>query len=378
MKKQIIFSLSLFLAISLFSCSSDDDAMLDNEKPQITVNEPTEGESFEAGGELHFDVDFSDNDALSSYKVDIHNNFDGHTHSGLLSTSPGVVSKQASELSPWSMSQTFEIEGNPRTYNAHEHIEIPADIAEGPYHLGITVIDVEGNQNQVYVEFIVGEDHTGEDHGLTITNIESSDVNRGSDLHVGAQLTAEHGIASVSVSIHGHDLEPAEGETAWTFEEVFDSYSGSTAELHEHIDVPANAALGEYHMSITVVDTEGNTHAEGVHFHVTEEGTESSIAISDFHIDEEVTAGEELHIEAGIASEHGVEEIHLHIHSEEDEENGWSYEDTFAYSDETEIDFNEHIDISADAAAGEYHLSLEVIDHDGNTHSESAHFNVVE
>ncbi|MDN3594913.1 DUF4625 domain-containing protein [Zunongwangia endophytica] len=366
------------LTIAFFaSCSSDDDNILDTEKPEITINDPVEDEAFAVGGELHFDVDLSDNDALSSYKVDIHNNFDGHTHSGVLNSTVAIGTKQATTVSPWSYNETFQIEGTPQTYHAHEHIQIPAEIAEGPYHLGITVVDASGNENQVYVQVIIGEDHTGEEHGISITDIESEDVGRGSEMHAEAQVTAEHEISSISVGIHGHGLNPEDGEIKWTFDETYDDYSGTSAEFHEHIDIPENAALGEYHMTITVVDAEGNSHSEGVHFHITEANNNAdAISFSELTVDEEVKAGEEMHVDTEIASEHGIENVEIHIHFEDGE--GWSYEEDFTYEEETSIDFHKHIDVPADAAIGEYHLSIEVTDHDGNTASTDAHFNVVE
>ena len=378
MKNFSIKLIALFTLTFFAACSSDDDEILDSERPEITVNDPVEGEAFEVGGELHFDVNFSDNDALSSYRVDIHNNFDGHTHSGVLNSTVSFDPvMQATSVRPWSFNQTFNIEGAPQTYHAHEHIEIPDDIAEGPYHLGITVIDVSGNENQVYVEVVIGEDHTGEEHGITITDIHSEDAVRGGEFHAEAQIAADHEIGSVSVSIHGHDLEPAEGEIEWTFDETYDDYSGTSAEFHEHIDVPANAALGEYHITITVIDAEGNSYSEGSHFHVTDADNDAeAITISEITVDENVAAGEEMHVDAEIAGEHGIENVEIHIHSEDGE--GWEFEQSYTYEDETAIDFHEHFDVPADAAAGEYHLSLEVTDHDGNVASADAHFNITE
>ncbi|MCL6217459.1 DUF4625 domain-containing protein [Zunongwangia pacifica] len=376
MKKFSIKLIALFTLTFFAACSSDDDEILDSEKPQITVNDPVENEAFEVGGELHFDIDLSDNDALASYKVDIHNNFDGHTHSGVLNSTVGVTTKQ-STISPWSFNKAFDIEGTPKTYHAHEHIEIPDDIAEGPYHLGITVIDVSGNENQVYVQFIIGEDHTGEEHGISISDIHSENAVRGGELHAEAQLAADHEISSVSVSIHGHGLEPEEGEIEWTFDKTYENYSGTSAELHEHIDVPENAALGEYHMTITVIDAEGHSHAEGAHFHITDGNNNAdAITISDMKVDENVKAGEEIHVEAAIAGEHGIEKVEVHIHFEDGE--GWEIEKSYDYEDKTSVDFHEHIDVPTDAAKGEYHLSLEVTDHEGNVNSADAHFNVTE
>ncbi len=75
--------------------------------------------------------------------------------------------KQESE-EPWSFQQTFQIDGNPRTFEAHEHIQIPEGIAEGEYHLGVIVVDAAGNQEEAFVEIVLGhegdQDHDDHDH----------------------------------------------------------------------------------------------------------------------------------------------------------------------------------------------------------------------
>ena len=47
----------------------------------------------------------------------------------------------------------------------------------------------------------------------------------------------------------------------WEFEQVFtEGYEGlKNTDFHEHIDIPADAAEGEYHLHLTVADKVGNT-----------------------------------------------------------------------------------------------------------------------
>lgn len=372
MKNKILYLIPMLL-LFITACSDDDENILDTESPSITVNEPTEGEVFEAGGEMHFDILLSDNEMLASYRVEIHNNFDGHSH-GSVMKSNGEFTRQSADVTPWSYNETYEIEGNQTTFEDHQHIEIPENAAEGAYHLGIVVIDAAGNENQAYVEFMIGHDHSDEDHGITITNLSIDDATRGGDVHADAQLTVPNGISNVSVNIHGHGLDPQEGEQAWEFDGEFPSYTGTSAEFHEHIDIPADAAPGEYHMTITVIDSEGHTFAEGGSFNVSAEEN-TAISVSDFHVSEETTAGSDIHAEAMIEAEEGLSEIHVHIHSESDED--WELEQSFTYDGETSLEFYEHIDIPADTPVGEYHVEMEIIDQADNTLTESAHFNVV-
>src|SRR5690606_34688622 len=77
----------------------------------------------------------------------------------------------------------------------------------------------------------------------------------GSDLHLDAAILAPGVIASITLSIH------PEGEAGWEFERVYtEGYEGlKNADFHEHIDIPADAVEGEYHLHLTVADKLGNT-----------------------------------------------------------------------------------------------------------------------
>lgn len=152
--KDYLKILVVLLTVTVFTACSDDDDALDTEKPSIMLTEPENGEEFEIGGELHFDIELADNQGLASYKIEIHNNFDGHTHS---------VVKQEEET-PWSYDETVQISGNPLTHDAHEHIEIPEGIAEGEYHFGIIVVDAAGNQAEAFADIMIGHHEGDHDH----------------------------------------------------------------------------------------------------------------------------------------------------------------------------------------------------------------------
>ncbi|MBW2961611.1 DUF4625 domain-containing protein [Mesonia aestuariivivens] len=370
LNKNIYYLFTLITILGLASCSSDDDSSngLDNLPPVISINEPTQDEAVAVGGEVHLDVDLEDDVELASYKIDVHNDFDGHTHT----SRPSSIQQTL----PWALSQTEELEAGQTAHHIHKHLEVPANAAEGAYHVGIIALDQAGNQSEAYVKIIVGEDHSGEDHGITITSIETEDAPKGGELHLEAAITAEHGIQTVSVNIHDHGLQPSGDEENWAFNVDFTDYSGASASFYEHIDVPANATPGEYHMTITVIDAEGHTHAESAHIHVTETGNDATaIQFSGLDIPATIAAGTEMHAEATITADHGVHLVHVHIHSEAG--NGWSFEEDYTnYDGQTTANFHEHIDIPASAAAGEYHFELEVKDEEGNTNSTSTHFDI--
>jgi len=105
------------------------------------------------------------------------------------------------------------------------------------------------------------EDHEDEDH-------EEGVGHPGEELHIGAEIIAYSKITRITIDIHSDEITPASGEVVWEDEQVYtdQKYLVLNAELHEDIMVPANAALGEYHVILTVTDEEGNSTTEEEHF----------------------------------------------------------------------------------------------------------------
>ncbi len=159
MKTQIKSILPFFLAAVLFTSCSDDDTVVDTEKPQISVAEPHNLDEFTPGSELHIEATFTDNVELSSYKIEIHEDFDDHTH---------AINKTSHDINPWSLDETFTIPAGKTLYDAVHHFDIPTEIngnpiSEGVYHLGIFVTDASGNQQEQFIEIHIEtntEEHT--------------------------------------------------------------------------------------------------------------------------------------------------------------------------------------------------------------------------
>jgi len=113
------------------------------------------------------------------------------------------------------------------------------------------------------------------DEGAEDVHADEGIAHPGESMHVGADILAFARIESITVNIHSDEITPAAGEVAWEFEEVYTDakYQVLNAELHEDIMVPENAALGEYHVYIIVVDEAGNSTTAEAHFDlVVEEG----------------------------------------------------------------------------------------------------------
>jgi hypothetical protein len=110
------------------------------------------------------------------------------------------------------------------------------------------------------------EDHS--DDGGEDEHADEGVAHPGESMHIGADILAFARIETITIDIHSDEVTPGEGEVAWEFEQVYTDakYRVLNAELHEDITVPANAALGEYHVYIIVTDEAGNSTTAETHF----------------------------------------------------------------------------------------------------------------
>lgn len=143
MKKLIYLSL---VTISLFGFTSCEDDDNDTEKPGVKIITPTNHQEIEPGTVMAITASFTDNAGLSSYKIEIHSADDGHEH-------------KAKQVENFEYSFEGSINSKDLNYELNHSVAVPADVADGHYHVGITVLDVNGNQNQQYVEVFIGHEH---------------------------------------------------------------------------------------------------------------------------------------------------------------------------------------------------------------------------
>ena len=110
------------------------------------------------------------------------------------------------------------------------------------------------------------EDHS--DEGGEDEHADEGVAHPGESMHIGAEILAFARIETITIDIHSDEVTPGAGEVAWEFEQVYTDakYRVLNAELHEDITVPANAALGEYHVYVIVTDEAGNSTTAEAHF----------------------------------------------------------------------------------------------------------------
>ena len=139
----------LTLLCALCACSSsDDEETKDMTYPVINTTDivavPTDCQVFKRGDVIPFNFLFTDNMELGASNIEIHNNFDHHTHGTSSVECPMEAKKDP--VKPWVYNQDFTIPAGQRTYTARHDIAIPADIDPGDYHFMVRLTDHAGWQ----------------------------------------------------------------------------------------------------------------------------------------------------------------------------------------------------------------------------------------
>lgn len=158
MKKYYFLSaiVTVFVFVFVLSSCSKDDA--DTTAPTIELDEPEDGDSLLIGAEVHFECDFKDGVMLGSYMIEIHNNFDGHSHK---------AQSRADGEQPFFFKKSYDLSGLRNSHVHHHDVVIPANTQEGHYHLVVYCTDAAGNQSLVAREVILSHDadeHHHHDH----------------------------------------------------------------------------------------------------------------------------------------------------------------------------------------------------------------------
>ncbi len=159
MKTIVISTLVVFSTLFITSCSSDDEGGVDETKPEITLNYedgfPQPCTQLQRGESYTFRAKVSDNVALASYSLNIHDNFDHHTHDDQEVDCPLNPIQEA--LSPFIFMQNYSIEGGLAEYEIMIILSIPNDADTGDYHCAFSVTDTTGWQSRTSVDIKIVE-----------------------------------------------------------------------------------------------------------------------------------------------------------------------------------------------------------------------------
>lgn len=222
--------------IAITSCKKEEN---DDEAPVISVSTPSNNFSVNTGSEIHFEAVFTDNAELAQYKIEIHNAFDGHEHT-----------HKTQEADPWETVIIEDITG--KSHNATQHIDVPADVAAGPYHMIVTCIDASGNEAEfVEVEFTIVNITDTESPVLSISSpTDDQQFNIGDDIVIMGTVTDNIEVEAVEII-----MEREADETEVADEDIH----VHAAQGDINVTVSTNGfSAGHYHVHITATDHVNN------------------------------------------------------------------------------------------------------------------------
>ncbi|MCH5600824.1 DUF4625 domain-containing protein [Niabella ginsengisoli] len=133
---------------AIASCSKKDSSIVDTEYPSIDVSAsnsfPKQCSEIQRGQKFIAMIHVSDNKELGSLNVDIHHNFDHHSHS--TEVNDCSLNPVQTPVNPLVLIKSISVPAGQTKYVAQQEIEIPADIDPGDYHFLIRITDKEGWQ----------------------------------------------------------------------------------------------------------------------------------------------------------------------------------------------------------------------------------------
>lgn len=138
-----------FLLIIFNSCEKEDE--IDNVKPVIVLSIqdafPVNCDTLYFGESFELKVLFTDNVELGSYSIDIHNNFDHHSHS--TEVTECILDPIKTPINPFLFIEDYNIPAGLSDYQTNMSITIPSGnengtYDEGDYHFFISLTDKEG------------------------------------------------------------------------------------------------------------------------------------------------------------------------------------------------------------------------------------------
>lgn len=259
MKKTYLFAALAFVAASC----SDDDETQDTTKPVIleaTVNGEDHDLEFDAGDVLQLEVDLSDNEGLSQFKIDVHDVFDGHDHNKVL------------DGDAWEMTEVITVSGATATVN--HTLNVPDPVTAGPHHFIFRVLDAAGNESEfMEMNFIL---KNGEEPVFNISDPDFSDevhAPKGQSLAITGTITDDEDLDEIVITIEeegdDHDHKNASGEVIFSYDADLNGTADTSFDLSTvDIAIPADAETGHYELKISAKDNEGNYGVFTAELHV--------------------------------------------------------------------------------------------------------------
>lgn len=239
------FLYAALLSVGFFACGVDDLP------PNIQFPNDAIYTSKFMGDSIHVMINFTDNEALNQYKIDIHSNHDGHNHG-----------KPQDVLEKW---DTLIIGSLSGTADAIDfYVPIPKGYLPGPYHFSVYCLDKNGNEAASNFPLIL-KDET--DTIAPVVAVQSPQANAilASPFVVAANVSdmLSSGVAAAELNRVEVILENISSEIEFEVADYNAVQLGSSLLLYDpatgvlnlnNLSIPSGAAAGNYRLRLLVFD----------------------------------------------------------------------------------------------------------------------------
>ena len=130
----------------------------------LAAANPINCQVYHRGDTIPFIYCFEDNQELGNFNIEVHNNFDHHTHSTEADDYDHDGSEcedhhehNGGELIMWLYNNSFQIPAGQTHFVARQDIPVPKDIEPGLYHFMIRLTDKAGWQALKGIAIVVEE-----------------------------------------------------------------------------------------------------------------------------------------------------------------------------------------------------------------------------
>jgi hypothetical protein len=146
--KKYLLHFSVIALLLTAACKKESAVDIDTEYPVINIESanafPKQCSTVKRGEKFIFRAQLSDNTTLGSVSIDIHHNFDHHTHSTELATCDMEAIK--TPVTPFLLIQSYPIAAGLGSFEVAQEISVPTNVDPGDYHFMIRLTDKEGWQ----------------------------------------------------------------------------------------------------------------------------------------------------------------------------------------------------------------------------------------
>lgn len=257
------------LSIIFFTACGNKDA--DVIRPTITIEKIETGTvdynvcgqweqgvlEVKGGEQLKLTVLFEDDQQLSQYKIDIHQNFDCHGHGS--GTFPNISLPDVDgATTDWTVLEIRELSGISQLVDIN--LSVPENVTAGNYHFTLQVLDLSGNEAEnitIFTVRVLNPRDTTEPQLIVHQPVTGSlEITRGEVLIFSGTVTDDQPLENGGNGVVFLSYSSSSGSNSFSTDayRIFEEGAGNSADFELSYQVPAFLTAGNYKFYLIATD----------------------------------------------------------------------------------------------------------------------------